>query len=291
VSKFVIFSSAAIFLPALFLYFLWQDRRTALNPMLWQQHYSRTKLMRYANYCLRANGWTTLPPWEWINVWVRAVKGESALNLVVYDREIYTLRSLTNDVLESNSQPRHVIGILTFETVTEELRESAHGGCVFYINPNELLNVEEIYGSAKLNAADRTELGDCGRLTDKKVLDRIATPVESAEVHVNLAISVDKVADELRGFVEAISERKLWGWAYCRLAPDEHVRIEAKISGNVAGVGVANVFRPDLLNAKIGSGDHSFEITIAAEFTILDKKLLTVEAIAENGQRSILPLP
>lgn len=93
----------------------------------------------------------------------------------------------------------------------------------------------------------------------------IATDAQEAgSILVEAEIEVPQRAHMLHGKLERVGEGKLFGWVRDRARPDEHVRVEILIDGQLAAVTVANRFRRDLLQAGIGSGTHGFAVSLPA---------------------------
>ncbi len=64
----------------------------------------------------------------------------------------------------------------------------------------------------------------------------------------------------MKGFVEAVAEHEVRGWAYDETAPDQHLTVSAWLDGHQVGQSVAATGRADLRAAAIGDGDHGFRI-------------------------------
>lgn len=63
------------------------------------------------------------------------------------------------------------------------------------------------------------------------------------------------------GAIDAVESGTARGWAY-NGSSDTPVDVHVIAEGRVVGSGIANIYRPDLEDAKIGQGRHSFEINI-----------------------------
>lgn len=64
----------------------------------------------------------------------------------------------------------------------------------------------------------------------------------------------------MRGFVESLAEHQARGWAYDDAAPGRQLRVTAHLDGVPVASAVADLPRPDLLQAGIGTGDHGFTL-------------------------------
>lgn len=62
----------------------------------------------------------------------------------------------------------------------------------------------------------------------------------------------------LHGKLERVDAHEAVGWIADRAEPGATVSVELLIHGKVAAIGLANLFRRDLLNAGIGAGAHGF---------------------------------
>lgn len=92
----------------------------------------------------------------------------------------------------------------------------------------------------------------------------------------------------VRGVVDLLENGKIFGWAYSPDSPDEHLKVAIRRGDKVIAEGMADVFRPDLPRAGIGSGHHAFEISIPPDVTSF--RGLTIAAEPQAGGSVVLPI-
>jgi hypothetical protein len=91
----------------------------------------------------------------------------------------------------------------------------------------------------------------------------------------------------LLGRVDRIFNGKICGWAFNSDTPAEHLVIRVMRGSKVIASGVANILRPDLPEAGVGDGDHSFQIPLPTEITKMDGLML----IAQSARDGEIALP
>jgi hypothetical protein len=69
---------------------------------------------------------------------------------------------------------------------------------------------------------------------------------------------------ELRGYIDLVGERCIAGWAQNADYPEAPVCLDIYAGGRLIGQTLANRYRGDLAQAKLGSGCHSFAFAPAA---------------------------
>jgi hypothetical protein len=92
----------------------------------------------------------------------------------------------------------------------------------------------------------------------------------------------------IRGFFTLSAGDQVVGWAYDADRPDDHIAVEALLHGRRVGMARALEFRPDLLRAMIGNGDHGFTLAIDTSIRPEDLANIEVYGISEAGQRKLL---
>jgi hypothetical protein len=70
----------------------------------------------------------------------------------------------------------------------------------------------------------------------------------------------------LRGYIDLVSETCVAGWAQNIDHPEAPVCLDILVNGQLIGQTLANRYREDLARAGLGSGSHSFEFTLPAEY-------------------------
>jgi autotransporter passenger strand-loop-strand repeat protein len=66
----------------------------------------------------------------------------------------------------------------------------------------------------------------------------------------------------LEGSIDVVTRSRIAGWAFDAAKPDEAVRLQVTADDVVLCEIVAGAYRPDLAEAGIGDGRHSFDITV-----------------------------
>ena len=90
----------------------------------------------------------------------------------------------------------------------------------------------------------------------------------------------------IRGFVEAVAEHEVRGWAFHEAQPHSHVAVTAWLDGELVGSAVADIVRPDLRDAGIGAGDHEFRIMF--DHPIAPANIDRLDVRAECDGRDVL---
>ena len=67
---------------------------------------------------------------------------------------------------------------------------------------------------------------------------------------------------ELTGYVDAVSEGHVRGWAYDRTRPRQRLALDIYVAGHRVGITRAGLFRQDLANAGIGDGYCGFDFEL-----------------------------
>ena len=92
----------------------------------------------------------------------------------------------------------------------------------------------------------------------------------------------------MEGYLDALDNGQVFGWAWDRLNPTDRLQIELRIEGRVAAVATADRPRPDLKDGNIGDGAHAFVATLD-EGTEADA--ISAEAVSPStGDRFALAL-
>jgi phosphomannomutase/GT2 family glycosyltransferase len=88
----------------------------------------------------------------------------------------------------------------------------------------------------------------------------------------------------LHGNIEGINAGDLEGWAASKLI-DKPLHIKVLADNTVIGSGVANIFRPDLKQNGIHSGNHKFTISLASFWSQESKKVKLELVDAESNEK------
>jgi hypothetical protein len=73
-------------------------------------------------------------------------------------------------------------------------------------------------------------------------------------------------APDYRGFHEGATGERISGWAWDRTRPDTPIDVDIYDGGTLLATVTADTFRQDLLNGRIGNGQHGFVYTPPASF-------------------------
>ncbi|CAI9122247.1 Hint domain-containing protein [Brytella acorum] len=66
----------------------------------------------------------------------------------------------------------------------------------------------------------------------------------------------------LRGYVDIVESGRIAGWAFDELTPEQPVRLRILDGDEVLGEIVADTYRADLAESRIGTGHHAFEFAV-----------------------------
>jgi hypothetical protein len=116
-------------------------RRVMADPLLWPRTLSRVQLTRYGNHYLRGAGWEPLAPWDFEDVRVRACKPGVELNIYVVDDLLMSSSTAMRDVGEKRRRKGAVVGMLTQQIVSDEMRREAELSGIFFVRPADLADV------------------------------------------------------------------------------------------------------------------------------------------------------
>jgi len=68
----------------------------------------------------------------------------------------------------------------------------------------------------------------------------------------------------IQGYVDSIEPTEVGGWAYDEASPGAHVEVEIWFKGELLRAGPADAVRGDLVQGKVGKGDHGFRFKLPA---------------------------
>jgi len=80
----------------------------------------------------------------------------------------------------------------------------------------------------------------------------------------------------LRGSIDFVSNDWFEGWAWDDARPDLRVSLVVLADGAIIGRCLADRFRPDLLNAKIGDGKHAFGLRLPRRLSNRERHLIEI---------------
>jgi hypothetical protein len=89
----------------------------------------------------------------------------------------------------------------------------------------------------------------------------------------------------VKGFFEVTPQSGVVGWAYDAASPDTHLTVYICNGNATLGTAQATLFRPDLVRAGIGKGDHGFQFKLLNPPPDLTNDAITVHTLAADGSR------
>jgi hypothetical protein len=95
------------------------------------------------------------------------------------------------------------------------------------------------------------------------------------------------VSGAIRGAVDNVGAKKIYGWAWYPDRPEERLTIEVRLGKEVMLTSTADFARTDLPQAGIGDGNHAFEIELTPE-CVARRNEMTVIARASDGSEASL---
>jgi hypothetical protein len=95
------------------------------------------------------------------------------------------------------------------------------------------------------------------------------------------------VSGAIRGAVDNVGARKIYGWAWYPDRPDERLTIEVRLGKEVMITSIADFARTDLPQAGIGDGNHAFEIELNAECVARRNELQVVARSADGSEAAL----
>ena len=92
-----------------------------------------------------------------------------------------------------------------------------------------------------------------------------------------------KIGPLLQGSIDVVLDGKIHGWIYDAKHPNQPLEVEVLSGDEIVAYGMADDFRKDLLDAKLGDGKHFFCLPLSHElFDGLPHKLRIREAITNE---------
>jgi hypothetical protein len=93
---------------------------------------------------------------------------------------------------------------------------------------------------------------------------------------------LERPASRIEGFIDAVDGNRVFGWAWDRLNPGDHLVVELVRDGEVMATTTADQKRRDLQMGGIGDGSHAFEVTVEG-----DPATLTVVAASPTSSSRV----
>ena len=92
----------------------------------------------------------------------------------------------------------------------------------------------------------------------------------------------------IQGFIESIRPFQVRGWAFDEQWPEDHLVISARIDDEILAVGVADLYRQDLVASADGSGRHGFILNFNIPLAVADGDRIAVSVVSRDGHESLL---
>ena len=92
----------------------------------------------------------------------------------------------------------------------------------------------------------------------------------------------------LMGFVEAVDQFQIRGWAFDSASPHYHVTIEIFLYEYCIASSTASLFRDDLKQENLGAGDHAFIVNLDRMLSSEEMTDISITAFAIDGSQQIL---
>jgi autotransporter passenger strand-loop-strand repeat protein len=113
-------------------------------------------------------------------------------------------------------------------------------------------------------------------LPDAPAILEPATPAEPIA-------AAGQTQDRWRGCVDVVTREHIAGWAQDCTQPDRPVDLQILDRGELIAQVLANRYRPDLAEAGIGHGWHSFEMRFSGGLPALSRHVIEVRRAADGG--------
>jgi len=100
----------------------------------------------------------------------------------------------------------------------------------------------------------------------------------------------------LQGHIDAIESGRVYGWAWNPEQPDDRVRVDIYVRDRLIESVLADRFRQDLVDVRVGDGTHAFVFDLPADARDADSASISVYFSAtqmplSRGQKGKLPAP
>ena len=92
----------------------------------------------------------------------------------------------------------------------------------------------------------------------------------------------------IEGFLEATDRFQIRGWAFESELPSHHVKIEIFLQQQLLTTTIASLYRDDLEQSGLGSGDHAFIVNLDRALSASDEADILVFAITIDGNQQLL---
>ncbi|SCZ12262.1 hypothetical protein [Microvirga guangxiensis] len=105
------------------------------------------------------------------------------------------------------------------------------------------------------------------------------------------AVTEASVSSQIQGRMDAIEDRRVFGWVWDRSRPAERLLVRVLLEGRMISSGTANMARVDLRRNGIGDGSHAFEVDIPEAVANMSANLTVVAVSPSTGEEIVLQAP
>ncbi len=94
----------------------------------------------------------------------------------------------------------------------------------------------------------------------------------------------------LDGYIDYATHTGISGWAWCKALPDTQVRLEILAGDQLIGTVLADRFRADLKDARIGDGRHGFELRFTRPLDPFLRHTVTLRRAVDHAPLAVAPV-
>lgn len=98
-----------------------------------------------------------------------------------------------------------------------------------------------------------------------------------------IAVKPRGPAASLTGFIDAITEDRIFGWAWDPQRPQARIPVRVEVDAKQCAAAIADQPREDLAGNSVGDGAHAFEISIAPGTTPERIRVLAIDPETGEG--------
>lgn len=98
------------------------------------------------------------------------------------------------------------------------------------------------------------------------------------------AVVAGAAIDDIVGYVDGVSSRRISGWAVNRARLDQRLTVRITLEGELIGEGLADRPRPDLERNGLGDGAYGFDIEPVRPLPHLDRIRIAATAVQANAE-------
>ncbi len=176
-------------------------------------------------------------------------------------------------------------GVVLCELVADQhradLAQAGHGSCAFDVAIPGGLDPERRHLVQVQRVSDWQNLGGSPWLLEPELEASFAAAPAAVAVAPALG---------WHGRLDMATRDRVRGWAQDGDAPEAAVALQILCDGRTLARVVANIYRPDLEQAGLGSGRHGFEVAIPGGLSPLDRHVLQVRRESDGSELSGSPV-